>query len=89
MQWARLTKELLDAEGRWISPAVHLEYLRGVADWICYVSRVDPVRGRVGSHFPGRGDMTPLSWPNVLMKEGVRGETVTWEPEKGDLTWTL
>ena len=41
MQWARLTKELLDAEGRWISPAVHLEYLRGVADWICYAEGHD------------------------------------------------
>lgn len=41
MQWVRLTKELLDAEGRWISPAVHLEYLRGVADWICYAEGHD------------------------------------------------
>lgn len=39
MQWVRLTKELLVAEGRWISPEVHLEYLRGVADWICYAEK--------------------------------------------------
>ena len=43
-----------------------------------------------GLTFPGswRHDSSFLA-KLVLMKEGVRGETVTWEPEKGDLTWTL